>query len=312
MPWKDNYTTSDEIGIFDEAIQWPAGQQMGFGLTVNLNPAATAKGITEKDIAYPTWHFGMTEGLTAFLDLFARTGVKATFAVPAVIAEAYPDAMKRILDGGHEIAAQGLFGEDPNTLEAGQEAAHIAQATDILTRVCGDAPKGWFSLSRPDDRFATGAVTDETISLLKAQGYAYFGNGLADDAPYWWVTDVEKSEAFLTLPYYYHFDDTFFLMFPRAGVGLERLEPLKRNWRREFQAQYRRGRYFNMCVSPARAGWGHRFTALSEFLTEAVSHPGVWAETGSTLAAHWQANYPSSETLKLAPSIWVDYEDSLS
>ncbi|WP_346891130.1 polysaccharide deacetylase family protein [uncultured Roseibium sp.] len=312
MPWKDFYTTSNEIGMRDGETRWPQGRQMAMGLTVNLNPAAGPKGISAKDLAYPTWHFGMNEGLDAFLGLFRDLGVRATFAVPAVVAETYRERMSAILDAGHEIAGQGLYGEDPATLEPGGEAAHMARATEVLEHVIGAAPWGWYALSRPDDQAATGCATNDTISLLKAQGYTYFGNGLADDAPYWWVSDAGKAEALLTLPYYYHLDDCFFLMFPREGTGLERPAALLRNWRAEFKAQYRRGRYFNLCVSPARSGWGHRFENLAAVLREVMGHPGIWAATGAEIAAHWEATYPAAETLKLAPSIWKDYADSLS
>ena len=53
-------------------------------------------------------------------------------------------------------------------------------------------------------------------------------------------------------------------------------------------------------------------THLATMLREAMAHPGVWAATGAEIAAHWQGRYPASETLKLAPSIWQDYADSLS
>ncbi|WP_108259614.1 polysaccharide deacetylase family protein [Mangrovicoccus ximenensis] len=311
MPWKDNYTTSDETAVPDGAASWPDGVQMGFGLTVNFNPANGAGGITARELGAPTWHFGMNEGLDAFLALFSALGIRATFAVPAAVVQAYPAQIAAILAGGHEISAQGLFGEDPSSLSPEEEAARIAEATGILEAATGTRPAGWHSLSRPDDRYATGAVSDATIALLRDAGYQWFGNGLADDAPYWWVTDKAAPEALLALPYYYHFDDTFFLMFPREGVGLERPEPLLRNWRAEFRAQYRRGRFFNMCVSPARSGWGHRFDNLETFLREAMAHPGVWAATGSELAAHWAAAHPVAD-LRIKPQIWQDYGDSLS
>ena len=312
MPWKDNYTTSDETGLRDGQICWPEGRQMALGLTVNLNPAKKPGGITAKDLAYPTWHYGMHEGLEAFLDLFARLGLRATFAVPALVAEGYPAQIARILSAGHEIAAQGLFGEDPTTLAPGQEAEHLARATEILTRIIGSAPAGWYALSRGDDAFATGTVSDDTVRLLREAGFRYYGNGLADDAPYWWVTDRDKAQALLALPYYYHFDDSFFLMFPTEGSGLERPAALLRNWRAEFRAQYRLGRFFNITVSPARSGWAHRFDNLSAFLTEAMAHPGVWSATGAQVAAHWDHAHPAETTLKLAPQIWRDHADSLS
>ncbi|QFG37585.1 peptidoglycan/xylan/chitin deacetylase (PgdA/CDA1 family) [Paracoccus pantotrophus] len=312
MPWKSNYTTSDEIGLRDGQILWPEARQMALGLTVNLNPAGTGKGVTGKDLAYPTWHFGMSHGLDAFLKLFNDLGVRATFAVPAIIAVAYPRQIETILAEGHEIAAQGLFGEDSLQLSPETEAAHMERATEILSRIIGAAPRGWFALSRPDDRAATGCATDHTAGLLRERGYRYIGNGLADDAPYWWVSDFDRHQALLALPYYYHFDDTFFLMFPREGTGLERPQALLRGWRAELRAQYRRGRYFNICVSPARSGWGHRFDNLATFLRETMALPGIWAATGAEIADYWHLHYPAETTLKLAPSIWRDYADSLS
>lgn len=312
MPWKDHYTTSDEIGIRDADIQWPNGVQMPLGVTVNLNPAATAKGITAKDLAYPTWHFALNEGLDQFLTLFADLGIRATFATPALVADAYPDVMDRVLGAGHEIAAQGLIGEDPAIHTDGGEGAAIELATEILSAATGARPKGWYALSHPDDRAATGCATDATIGLLRDQGYAYFGNGLAEDAPYYWVSDAGRSEGLLTLPYYYHFDDTFFLMFPREGTGLERPAALLRSWRAEVAAQYRRGRYMNLCVSPARSGWGHRFENLATMLRDTMALPGVWAATGAEIADHWAKAHPIEQTLRLTPSIWQDYPDSLS
>ena len=40
-------------------------------------------------------------------------------------------------------------------------------------------------------------------------------------------------------------------MFPRKGTGLEHPDTLLRNWRAEFDAQYKRGRYFHMTLHPA-------------------------------------------------------------
>lgn len=311
MPWKDNYTTSDEISLRDGKTLWPADRKMGLGVTVNLNPATTGKGIEEKDLASPLWHFGITQGLDAFLRIFAEFDISATFAVPALVAKAYPNRMKEILDAGHEIAAQGLFGESA-LMSPATEAEHMTQAAEIIARVTGEAPRGWFALPCSDDRDATGSVSDHTVGLLEESGFLYLGNGLADDAPYWWVTDFSKGTSLLTLPYYYHFDDTFFLMSPREGSGLERPQALLRGWRAEFLAQYRRGRYFGMCVSPARSGWGHRLDNLTGFLQEVVAYPGVWTVTGARIAQHWKTNYSAETTLKLAPSIWRDHADSLS
>ena len=68
--------------------------------------------------------------------------------------------------------------------------------------------------------------------------------------------------AMLALPYYYHFDDQFFCMFPAKGTGLENPDFLLRNWRLELEAQYARGRCFSMVLHPQHMGFAHRLEML--------------------------------------------------
>ena len=124
-------------------------------------------------------------------------------------------------------------------------------------------------------------------------GYEYMGNGLADDIPHYWVTDFATRRAMLTLPYLLHFDDQWFLMFPRKGTGLEHADDLFRNWRAEFNAQYRRGRQFSMVLHPGAIGWCHRLQLLEDFLAHMRSFPGVWNPTGGECARYWKATYPA-------------------
>ena len=83
--------------------------------------------------------------------------------------------------------------------------------------------------------FAGGTISPTRSICCIEAGYLYLGNGLADDIPHYWVSDFASRRALLTLPYYYHFDDQFFLMFPRKGTGLEHPDALLRNWRGEFE-----------------------------------------------------------------------------
>jgi peptidoglycan/xylan/chitin deacetylase (PgdA/CDA1 family) len=311
MPWKQDYTISDEIAIADDEISWPGGARCCFNLVVDLNPAVGSAGMSKQDLSYPTFYYGMNEGLDLILAAFARRGLRATFAVPAAIAELVPDRLRTIAAAGHEIAANGLLGEDISLLDADTERHRLVQATAMIAEVIGAPPRGWYALPRPGDPFATGNVSAATIDLLIDNDYSYFGNGLADDAPHYWVTDFASRRNLLALPYYYHFDDRFFLMFPAEGTGLERPQVLARNWQAEFAAQYRRGRYFSLTVSPARSGWGHRLSVLEEFLDRATAMPGLWNATSLEVANHWTQCHPASSHLKLEPSIWKSYEGSV-
>ena len=213
---------------------------------------------------------------------------------------------------GHEIAAHGFRHEDVSGLERDEERRRILRTTEILADVVGHKPTGWFSLPRQGDHYAVGAISPNTIDLLLEAGYDYLGNGLADDIPYYSVSDFASRRALLTLPYYYHFDDQFFLMFPRKGTGLEHPDALLSNWRGEFAAQYKRGRYFHMTLHPQHIGWSNRLQLLDEFLAELRAYPSLWNPTARECARYWLETYPAGSHLRLEPSIWQDYPGSLS
>ena len=202
MPWKQNYTISDEIGIRDADVRWPDGKRCCLSLVVDLSPASTPAGITAGDLTHPTSLFGITVGLQNIMQLLRRFDLRATFVVPAVMAEIYPDRIKAIRDDGHEIAAGGWKHEDVSTLSVAEERQRTALTTDTLERIVGSRPNGWFSLPRQQDAFAVGTVSAATMSLLIDAGCSYMGNGLADDAPHYWVADVLQRKTILTLPYH--------------------------------------------------------------------------------------------------------------
>jgi peptidoglycan-N-acetylglucosamine deacetylase len=309
MPWKDGYTISDEKSLTDSEVHWPDGQRCCFSITVDLSVASGPEGITDADLAGPKAQFGLREGLDRVMEALGRFGLKATFAVPAVMARVQAGQLRSMTQEGHEIAAEGFRHEDVSRLSREDEAARIDLATSVLSEITGRRPGGWYSLPRPGDPFAGGTISPHTMDLLIDAGYSYFGNGLADDIPHYWVTDAASGRSILTMPYYYHYDDQFFLMFPSKGTGLENADSLFRNWRAEFDAQYRRGRHFHMTLHPYASGFGHRVRLLESLLHHVSGAPGVWNDTASAVIAHWRGMVPAA---RLEASIWRDYPGSLS
>lgn len=312
MPWKDGYTISDEIGLRDDEIVWPDGARCCVHITIDLSVASGPDGLSPADLSHPRAVFGAGDGIEQVRRVLDRHHLRATVAAPAVFARVDPALLRSLTGDGYEIAAHGWKHEDVSALPREEEARRIARATALLSDLLGRAPSGWFSLPRQSDPFAGGTISPNTMSLLLEAGYTYFGNGLADDVPHYWVTDAAARRALLTLPYYYHYDDQFFLMFPGKGTGMEVADSLARNWRAEFEAQYRRGRYFHMVLHPYAIGFAHRLQLFDEFLLHLKAHPGLWNATGEAIAGHWHARFPAEASLKLEPSIWRDYPGSLS
>jgi peptidoglycan/xylan/chitin deacetylase (PgdA/CDA1 family) len=309
MPWKEGYTISDERSLTDAQVRWPGGNRCCFSITVDLSVASGPEGITEADLTGPKAQFGLREGFERVKGALDRFGLKATFATPAVMARVQAHQLRVLTQEGHEIAAEGFRHEDVSELPRATEAERIELTTSVLADVTGRRPEGWFSLPRQGDNFAGGTISRHTMGLLIDAGYRYFGNGLADDIPHHWVTDAASQRSILTMPYYYHYDDQFFLLFPSKGTGLEHADSLFRNWRAEFDAQYRRGRHFHMTLHPHACGFGHRVRLLETFLQHVSGSPGVWNATASAVIAHWRELNPEP---RLQPSIWQDYPGSLS
>lgn len=312
MPWKQGYTISDETGLKDGELAWPAAARCAVQVVVDLNIATAAEGITAKDLESDAAVFAATEGLAQLRAVLARHAIRATIATPGALARLRPATIRALAADGHEIAAAPLLGEDVATLARDAEAARLALTTSLVADAAGTAPQGWFGLPRPSDPFAGGTTSAHTIDLLLDAGYRYLGNGQADDTAYYSVSDAAARRAILTLPYYYHFDDQWFCMFPARGTGLENPDFLARNWRAEFAAQYGRGRHFHMTLHPQHSGWAHRAQMLDDFLAHLRAHPGLWVATGSEIAAHFAAVHPPETHLRLAPSIWRDHPGSLS
>lgn len=312
MPWKDRYTISDERSIADRDIRWPDGGVCNVTVVVSLDPQCGPDGLAAADFKTPEAYYGMHAGLDALRVLLRRHGIRATFAASAALALSYPATLRSLRDEGHEIAAHGFLREDVSRLDPATERERLRQTTLALGEVLGQRPLGWYSLPRQSDRHAVGAISPVTMSLLVEDGYRYMGNSLADDAPHYWVYDPSGPKSILCMPYYYHFDDQFFLLFPARGSGLEHADSLARNWRAEMDAQHKRGRSFSMVLHPYAIGWGHRLKMLDAFLAHVRSLPGIWNATALKCATHWLAEYPPERTLRIAPSIWTDHADSLS
>lgn len=311
MPWKTGYTISDERAMSDADVRWPNDARCYFGVTIDLAPASGPGGITPEDLTSSASYYQMHSGLDAVMAILQKHRLRATVAVPGYIAALYPDVIASLHDAGHEIAAHGLAHEDVSTLEYDDERSCLQQTTALIAEAAGERPTGWFSLSRPSDKFAVGALSPNTVDLLIDEGYDYLGNSPADDRPHYWVADPDRGRSILAMPYYYHFDDQFFLMFPARGTGLENADALERNWLAELTAQYRRGLSFTMTVHPRAIAWPNRLHMLDRVLARAATLPALWNAPAQECADYWSTTYPAHSSLHLEPSIWTSYPDSM-
>ena len=69
--------------------------------------------------------YGPKVAVPRLLQILERQEVQATFFIPGFTAECYPDVVRRIADGGHEIAHHGYLHEPMQGIDAATEARYL-------------------------------------------------------------------------------------------------------------------------------------------------------------------------------------------
>jgi len=147
--------------------KWPGIGPMGNPLKPGV-PDLNAVGWAE---------YGHRRGIHRVLDVLARQEIRATINVSGILAERYPEIVRRIADEGHDVVAHSYTMDVIHAyLNEEEERANIARTTDLLERATGRRPTGWISpRSTPGPR---------TPRLLAEAGYDWHGDTLNDDLPY--------------------------------------------------------------------------------------------------------------------------------
>ncbi|MFA5968499.1 MAG: XrtA system polysaccharide deacetylase [Sphingomonas sp.] len=104
----------------------------------------------------------------AVLDLFAESGVKATFFTLGWVASRNPALMRRIVDEGHEIASHGWDHQRIFTFDAERFRADLGQSRRAIEDASGAAVTGYRAPS-----FSIDKRTPWAHRVLAEEGYRY-------------------------------------------------------------------------------------------------------------------------------------------
>lgn len=104
----------------------------------------------------------------AVLDLFAETGVKATFFTLGWVASRHPRLIRAIVDAGHEIASHGWDHQRVFTMDAATFRADLARTRATLQDASGQIVTGYRAPS-----FSIDQRTPWAHAELAEAGYAY-------------------------------------------------------------------------------------------------------------------------------------------
>lgn len=80
------------------------------------------------------------QDIPRILDLLSENNIKATFFVVGKWAEANPDAVKLIAEGGHEVGIHGYTHDRMGTMSGGKIKDEIIRSKEVIKRLTGADP----------------------------------------------------------------------------------------------------------------------------------------------------------------------------
>ncbi len=102
------------------------------------------------------------------LELLAGRGIHATFFTLGWIAQRYPQLVRRIVDGGHELASHGYGHQRASDLDEAAFRADIVTAKQLLEDIAGHEVRGYRAPS-----FSIGERNLWAFDCLAEAGYRY-------------------------------------------------------------------------------------------------------------------------------------------
>ena len=281
--------------------QWPNGARLALQIVLNYEEGAE-NSVLHGDAASETflseiigaeaysgvrhksmeslYEYGSRAGLWRLLRIFRERDIRVTVFGVAMALQRNPEAVRAMLEDGHEIASHGWRWINYQFVDEEIERSHIKLAVDAITELTGSPPLGWY----------TGRDSPNTRRLVVEHGgFLYDADSYADDLPYWEEVD---GKPHLVVPYTLDANDMRFA----TSQGFNTGEQFFTYLRDTFDLLYREGEtapkmmsvglHYRLIGRPGRAG------ALERFLDYVRQHDGVWICRRVEIARHWYDTHP--------------------
>jgi len=268
-----NYEEGGENSI----LHGDPGAETFLSEIVNAAPVPGARHMSMESI----YEYGSRAGVWRVLRLFRERGVPITIFAVASALERYPAIAGVFLKDGHEICSHGYRWINYQDIDEATEREHIAKAVDVIARITGARPLGWY----------TGRTSPNTRRLVAEYGgFLYDADDYSDDLPFW-VKVAGRPQ--LIVPYTLDANDMRFA----AAQGFNSGDQFFAYLKDAFDTLYEEGktapRMMSIGLHCRLVGRPGRFASLARFVAYAQSHPDVWFARRIDIARHWRETHPA-------------------
>ncbi len=227
------------------------------------------------------YEYGSRAGVWRILRLFKKYDIPLTIFAVAMALERHPEVAKAFTEAGHEICSHGYRWINYQYVSEDVEREHMNKAVEIIERVTGEKPLGWY----------TGRTSPNTRKLVAENGgFLYDADAYDDDLPYW--TDVDGKEQ-LIVPYTLDVNDMRFASMQGFNSGDQYFAYLKDSFDTLYEEGNDAPKMMSIGLHCRLVGRPGRVAALKRFLEYAKSHENVWFARRVDIARHWHENHPS-------------------
>jgi allantoinase len=271
-----NYEEGGENSI----LHGDAASETFLSEIIGAQPFLSARHMSMESI----YEYGARAGVWRLLDLFKSRGVPLTVFAVAMAAERHPAVIERCLADGHEIASHGYRWINYHGVPLETEREHMARAMEILTRICGFRPLGWY----------TGRTSENTRRLVADfGGFLYDADDYSDDLPFW---SKLVDGPHLIVPYTLDANDMRFASPQGFNSGDQFFAYLKDAFDTLYEEGARSPKMMSIGLHCRLVGRPGRFASLKRFLDYVLKHDKAWVCRRIDIARHWHQRHPYQPT----------------
>ncbi|MHA1572075.1 MAG: allantoinase, partial [Alphaproteobacteria bacterium] len=168
-------------------------------------------------------------------------------------------------------------------IEPEVEREHIRMSVEIIERLCGQRPLGWY----------TGRTGPNTRSLVAEHGgFLYDADAYDDELPYWVEVDGAPQ---LVVPYTLDANDMRFATPQGFNSGDQFFTYLRDSFDTLYEEGAKTPRMMSVGLHCRLVGRPGRIASLKRFLDHVQAHDDVWLCRRVDIARHWREKHPYSK-----------------
>ncbi|MCX2749456.1 polysaccharide deacetylase [Arthrobacter sp. MI7-26] len=274
----------------DEAhpIAWPEGFKAAASFTFDVDAESCTiahdSSSTRRMSLMSHQSYGPRIAVPRLLKILERQEIQGTFFIPGFTAESYPDVVRRIVDGGHEVAHHGYLHEPMQGIDSATEASYLDRGLEALAKVAGVRPVGY--------RAPWWELNWNSPALLADRGFLYDSSLLDGDAPYRMAVAQDDARDIVEIPVDWALDDweqyAFYPGVTGSGV-IESPAKVLEMWTLEAEAHHAQGSCFVLTNHPFISGRPSKAVALEQLIERVKAMDGMWVTTMERIAEHTKA-----------------------